>query len=244
MAARAAHALLIQRRRAIRFRHRHPARPAQAMATRRQAVPHRNPFVEHETFAPPRALLGGHLFQIFEDAALQVEHVRHALRLQERRRFFAADAAGAEHRDPLRTGEQFVAMRPKPARKFAERPRLGIDRAIERADRHLVIVARVDQHRARIGDQRIPVGGIDIGAGIGRVDQRLAHRHDLALQPHLGTVEGHRVRRGKLHLQPRTARQATNMRQHRVDPCGRSGDRAVDAFPRQQQRAAHALRLA
>ena len=214
------------------------------MAARRQAVPHRNPFVEHETLAPPCALLGGHLFQIFQNAALQVEHVGHALGFQERRRLFAADAPGAEHRDPLRAGEQFIAMRPKPARKFAKRPRLGIDRAIERADRHLVIVARVDQHRARIGDQRIPVGGIDIGAGIGRVDQRLAHRHDFALEPYLGTVEGHRVRRGKLHLQPRTAGQGADMREHRVNALGRPGNRSVDPFLRQQQRAADALRLA
>jgi hypothetical protein len=34
------------------------------------------------------------------------------------------------------------------------------------------------------------------------------------------------------------------MREHRVDALGRSGDRPVDPFLRQQQRAAHALRLA
>jgi hypothetical protein len=39
------------------------------------------------------------------------------------------------------------------------------------------------------------------------------------------------------HVEIGTARQRANMRQHRIDRVGRSGDRAVDAFMRDQQRA-------
>src|ERR1700761_4144683 len=56
--------------------------------------------VEHETFAVPAALCFRRLFEIFQDAALKMVDFGKSLREQIGARFFAANAAGAEHRDP------------------------------------------------------------------------------------------------------------------------------------------------
>src|SRR5438477_3841428 len=64
-----------------------------------QAMAKRDPLVEHKTFAAPSALGFRYLFEISEDAALEMIDFGEALREQERARFLAADAAGAEHRD-------------------------------------------------------------------------------------------------------------------------------------------------
>src|SRR5438105_2999077 len=65
-----------------------------------QAMAERHALVEHEAFAAPAALRLRHLLQISEDAALEVIDLCKAAREQMRARLFAADAAGAEHRDP------------------------------------------------------------------------------------------------------------------------------------------------
>ncbi len=65
-----------------------------------QAMAERDALVEHEAFAAPAALRLRHLFQIFEDAALEVIDLGKAAREQMGARLLAADAAGAEHRDP------------------------------------------------------------------------------------------------------------------------------------------------
>src|SRR6478736_9207834 len=64
-----------------------------------QTMAERDTFVEHEAFAAPATLSLGHLFQIFENAALEVIDLGKAAREQVRARLLAADAAGAEHRD-------------------------------------------------------------------------------------------------------------------------------------------------
>src|SRR5437868_2678801 len=58
-----------------------------------QSVAERNALVEHETFAAPKALRLGNLFQIFQDAALEVIDLLEALRQQVGTGLFAADAA-------------------------------------------------------------------------------------------------------------------------------------------------------
>ena len=50
-------------------------------------------------------------------------------------------------------------------------PDAGIDRAVERAHRHLEGVARVDHERVGRCDQRVPIRRLDIGADLpGRVN--------------------------------------------------------------------------
>src|SRR4030095_7573754 len=57
-------------------------------------------FVEHKAFAAPAALGFRHAFEISEDAALEVIDLVKTACEQMGAGFFAADAAGAEHRDP------------------------------------------------------------------------------------------------------------------------------------------------
>jgi hypothetical protein len=133
----------------------------------------RHALVEHEAFAAPQAFGLGHLLQIVEDAALQVEDVADPLRLQEGRRLLAADAAGAVHGHLQRRGVraalalQAGAIVAEPVGKVREAGGLRIDRALEGADGDLVVVAGVDHHDVGIGDQGVPVGRLDIGPGVG-----------------------------------------------------------------------------
>src|SRR5689334_13571129 len=69
-----------------------------------QAMAQRNALVEHKAFAAPAALRLRYHFQIFQDAALEVIDLGKAAREQMRARLLAADAAGAEHRDPAVLG--------------------------------------------------------------------------------------------------------------------------------------------
>ena len=120
-----------------------------------------------------------------------------------------------------------------------------IDRALERADRRLVVVARIDHRHVGRRDQVVPVLRIDIGAhDVARIGPRHAHGDDLALQPHLHPAEGHLGRGAFLPFQIGAARKCADMRQHRVDalPCPRDGP--IDPFRRDQQRAANPMRLA
>src|SRR5689334_757877 len=74
-----------------------------------QAMAERDALVEHEALAAPPALRLRHLFQIFQDAALEVIDLGKAAREQMRARLLAADAAGAEHRDaPVLCGIEFL----------------------------------------------------------------------------------------------------------------------------------------
>src|SRR6266403_867440 len=64
-----------------------------------QTVAERDALVEHEAFAAPAALLFWHAFQIFQNSALKMINLRKAAGEQIRAGLFAADAAGAKHRD-------------------------------------------------------------------------------------------------------------------------------------------------
>src|SRR5436190_20548234 len=66
-----------------------------------QAMAEGYAFVEHKTFAAPAALFLRHAFQIAEDAPLEVVDLGKPLRQQIGAGLFAANAAGAEHRDLL-----------------------------------------------------------------------------------------------------------------------------------------------
>src|SRR5450755_3074981 len=66
-----------------------------------QAVAERNAVVKDKTFAAPAAFGFRHAFQILQNSALEVIDLRKAARQQIGAGLFAADAAGAEHRNPL-----------------------------------------------------------------------------------------------------------------------------------------------
>src|ERR1035441_10453633 len=64
-----------------------------------QAVAERDAFVEDKAFAAPAALRLRYAFQILQNAALEVIDLGKAARQQITGGLFAADPAGAEHRD-------------------------------------------------------------------------------------------------------------------------------------------------
>src|SRR5580692_13034044 len=64
-----------------------------------QPVAERDAVVKHEAFAAPAALGLRHVFQIFQDSALEVIDLGEAAREQIGAGLFTADAAGAKHRD-------------------------------------------------------------------------------------------------------------------------------------------------
>ena len=72
---------------------------------------------------------------------------------------------------------------------------------------------------------------------------RHAERDDLSLEAYLHAVKRQPVGMGLFVLQRRQARVAAQKRQYRVHALGASGDGAVDAFGRQQQRAFDAVRF-
>jgi hypothetical protein len=64
-----------------------------------QSMTQRNAIVEDKTFAAPAAFGFRDILQIFQDSALEVINLGKAAREQVGAGFFAANAAGAEHRD-------------------------------------------------------------------------------------------------------------------------------------------------
>src|SRR5437879_1809260 len=116
-----------------------------------QSVAERDAVVEHEAFTPPAAFRFRHAFQIFQDSALEVVDLRKTAREQIGAGLFAANAAGAEHRNPAMSRRIEIARG-----KLLELPKAldaGIERARERAHRDLESVAGVDHQRVRRSDQ-------------------------------------------------------------------------------------------
>src|SRR3984957_2015313 len=147
-----------------------------------QTVAKRDTLVENEALAKPAAVGLRDLFEIVQNAAFQVIDLGKALREQVARGLFAADAAGAEHRDSTISRRIEVTCG-----EFFELPKArdgGIDRAFEGADGDLEGVARVDDNRVRCGNQTVPVFGLDIGADPERPMRCLPAKWDkLIFQP-------------------------------------------------------------
>src|SRR3981189_2957963 len=113
----------------------------------------RDAFVEHEAFAAPAALRLGDALQIAQDAALEVIDLVEPLRQQIGAGLLAADAAGAEHRD-LAVLRRIELLRGK-FLELAKTLYSRIERALERAHRHLEFVAGIDDQCIRRGNQRV-----------------------------------------------------------------------------------------
>src|SRR5215469_8116487 len=192
----------------------------------------RDALVEHKTLAAPAALDLAHLFQIFQDAALEMINLAKAARQQVARRLLAADATGAEHRDSAMPGG-IEPLRDE-LLEFPKTPDLRIDRAFERAHRHLEGIAGVDQERPVAFDQRVPCPRFDIDSDLpGRIGLRIAQRDDLLLQPDLQPPKRHRSGGGEFQFGTiETAaeqRAAAQLASQRVNGLRLSCQRAVDA---------------
>src|SRR6478609_1348911 len=156
-----------------------------------QTGPERDPLVEHKTFAAPAALLFRYAFEIFQYAPLEVVDLAKSLRQQIGAGLLAPDATGAEHRDLPTPGG--IEMARGKILELAKALDAGIDRAFERAHRHLKFVSYIDDERVGGCDQRIPVGWIDVGADLlRRIGGGVAERDDLLLQPDLQPLKRHR----------------------------------------------------
>src|SRR4051812_19334449 len=90
MAMGAGDALAIVRRAAIVGRQRTPANTTEHGLAFGEPMRHRDTLVEHEALALPKALLGGHRFQIFQNAALEMIDLRQPERADISRRFLTA----------------------------------------------------------------------------------------------------------------------------------------------------------
>ena len=172
--------------------------------------------------------------------ALQVDDVFDPFMAEESGRFFAANPAGAEHRDAL--ARETAGIGAPPVGEVAEAFRSGIDRAGEAAIADLEGIARVDQHGVRIVDEGIPVGGIDIGRGLARgVEPRHLHRHNLFLEPHLHPLERHLGGGRIFDVERSTVGERADMVDDGGDPGFAAGDRAVDPFASEEQRSLDAV---
>src|SRR6185312_17468891 len=80
-AMRAGNPCLKVRRKPVVGRQRKTTRPAKLGIAFDQPMRHRDPLVEDEAFALPQALRGRYLFEIFENAALEMKHFLDAERL-------------------------------------------------------------------------------------------------------------------------------------------------------------------
>src|SRR6056297_3564430 len=173
---------------------------AQEMRAFSKTMPDGYATVEHKAVSLPRALLLWHLFEVFQDAALEVVHLVHTLADQVVGGLFAANTPGAEHRDPLVVKAVLVLF--PPFGKLAETVGLWIHRPFETADGDLVIVAGVDHRNIRALDQCVPVGGLHVMPHRGaRIDIRHTHRDDLFLQTHLYARKGTLFRGGDLPVE-------------------------------------------
>jgi hypothetical protein len=126
-----------------------------------QVMAHGHAVIEHKAVALPFGFFLGHLFEVFQDAALEVIHLVKTFAEHIARGLFTTNAAGAEHRDFLVLGRVEVGF--DIVGKFAKTGGFRVDSAFKGADRHFVVVAGVDQQHFWIADQRVPVLGVDVG---------------------------------------------------------------------------------
>jgi hypothetical protein len=125
-----------------------------------------------------------------------------------------------------------------PSREVAEAFRLGIQRALERAERDFVIVAHIDEDHIGIVQQLVPVLRRHVGSSHPRrIHTGHAQRHDLFFQTHLHAIERHFRRARFLVLEIRESRVAAQMLQQRMYGLRFPANRAVDPLLGQQNRS-------
>src|SRR3546814_2158004 len=118
--------------------------PVHAVDERRQRRIEGDAVVEDEAAAV--VALAADLFAVAKDAAVELQHVAHAVRAQPQRGLFAADAARAEaHHGGV---GQRLAMRRQGLGQLGELVDRQRQRTRERAVRDLLAIARIEPHDA------------------------------------------------------------------------------------------------
>ena len=123
-----------------------------------------NAIVKHKAVALPQAGLLWRVFEVVQNAAFKVVNLLKPLPQQVGGGLFAANAAGAKHRDFFVLG--WVEMGGYVVGEFSKGVGMGIYRALKGTQLHLKIVAGIDDNHLRIGNDLIPVLGIDVGADL------------------------------------------------------------------------------
>ena len=106
----------------------------------------------------------------------------------------------------------------------------GSDGAGEGSDGRLVGVAGVEEEDFGVGEEGVPVVGVDVLAGTRGVDGGVAEGDDLALELELEAAEGWGVGRGEFDFGSGEAGAVGEEGKEAVDGFGRAGHGAVDAF--------------
>jgi hypothetical protein len=185
-------------------------------------------FVEDVAGALPLAGFGGDCFEVLQDAAFEVVDLGEALLEHVGRGLFAADAAGAEHGDFAVAGgvEVFADV----VGEVGEGVERGSDGAGEGSDGGLVGVTGVEEEDFGVGEEGVPVVGVDVLAGARGVDGGVAEGDDLALELELEAAEGRRFGGGEFDFGAGEAGAVGEEVEEVVDEVGRAGHGAVDAF--------------
>ena len=203
---------------------------------------HADALVEDETFT---AIVRAATFlEVLENAAVQLQHIAETLRLHVGAGLLAADAAGAEHHDGfvLELGRQ-----PRHgSRKVAEMVDADRQCILERAQLHLVVVARVEQgQRPTFIQPRFQLLRRELRRGTPRrLDARHAKGDDLLLDAHQHAPE--RLVRcvAEFRLKLRESLNRPQAREQGIDSRTGAGHEQVDAFRAEQDRSAQLVRTA
>ena len=183
------------------------------------------------------------LFEILQDAAIELQDVGVALHGHERAGLLTTDAAGAEHHDRLS-----LELR----RKFLHRggevseiPDLRHDRPLERPHPDLVVVPGVEQgHRPAFVQPLLELRRRDLGRRTaGRIDAFDAEGDDLLLDLHQHALERLLGTRAFLGLDAREARHGADHGQDDRKLLAGAGQEEVDALRREQDRPLESVGL-
>ena len=167
--------------------------------------------IEHKAFAV--VVRAAAFLKIFQDAPVELENLFETFALHERPGLFAADAARAKHDDRLllHRGRQFA----NGLGEITEMIHANRQRIFERAELHLIIIARVEQrHGATFVEPPLEILGRQLGRGaLGRIYALDTERYDFLLEPHQHPAERLMIGLAELGLQIFPARQAAQFGQ-------------------------------
>ena len=190
----------------------------------------------------------GRPFEVAQDAAVELVHMRNALLRHPQRGFFAAYAAGAVADHGLAC--QLLAVRFERGGKAPETAQLPVQRAFEAAGLHLESVARVEH---RHGSAFVAVALVEPASQRAAVDggcaaglwahAELVHADDLALQLDQQPLEGRGFGALRFEFERGESRVGLQRRQPLLHRRRSACQRQVDALGRQQHGALQGQRL-
>ena len=176
----------------------------------------------------PLAGGGGDVFEVFEDSSFEVVDLGKALLEHVGGGLFAADATGAEHGDFAVFGG--VEVLADVVGEIGEGVERGSDGSGEGSEGGFVGVAGVEEEDFGVGEEVVPVLGVDVLAGAGGVDGGVAEGDDLALEFEFKAAEGRGVGGGEFDFGVGEAGAFGEEVEEEVDGFGGCGHGAVDAL--------------